>query len=224
MREDWNGRKVIFGHANHFVLPPVRRNLYPMIFQQPETNLTFRQQAHQFEQLLRGDCAGAFLCYFCLARRTNAELEIRGCQGDAIAFCFAQKVRKDGNGRLSLDDALREIKFAEQVVLLNRKFHLRFPPRDTTEFKPATVPCFKQGIKLVVVVVHAQKRISGERPLFKGHRLWTKSCVFVASGGKRQTSTPVRQKPPQRPWSGPHHLHTFSTGTQTKARRNSRRT
>ena len=36
-------------------------------------------------------------------------LEVRGCNGDAIAFRFAQEMRKDGDGRLSLDHTLREI-------------------------------------------------------------------------------------------------------------------
>ncbi len=50
----------------------------------------------------------------CLPRRNarSSELEVRGHQRDAIALGLAEQVRKDGNGRLSLDDALRQIQLA----------------------------------------------------------------------------------------------------------------
>src|SRR5579864_3111257 len=90
-------------------------------------------------------------------------------------------MRKDGDRRLSLDDALREIELRPQIIILDRKFHLRFPPPSSHGFKPATVPCFTEGIKIVVVVVHAQKRISLQGLWFKRHRLWRKRGVLCRS-------------------------------------------
>ena len=104
-----------------------------MIFEQPETDLAFRQQAHQFQQLFRGNGSGAFLFHFRFAGSAQAELEVRGRQRDAIALGLAEQVRKDGNRRLSLDYALRQIQLLQQVKLLYREFHLRFPPPGPTD-------------------------------------------------------------------------------------------
>ena len=129
MRENWNGREIILGHAHHLVVAPVRGNVHPVVFEQAKANFTFGQQPHQFEQLLRGYRAGALFFNLRLTRSTNAELEVRRRQRDAVAFGFTQKMRKDGDRGFALDDTLREIQRPEQIVLFNGKFHLRFPPR-----------------------------------------------------------------------------------------------
>ena len=61
--------KIILGHAHHLVGAPVRGDLHPMVFEQLEANLALRQQAHQVEQLFRGNGARRPLFLPSLRRR-----------------------------------------------------------------------------------------------------------------------------------------------------------
>ena len=70
------------------------------------------------------DRAGAFFFNFRFARRADAEFEIGGRDGEAIAFRLTKKIREDGNRRLAFDDTLRQLKFFEKIEFLYAEFHL----------------------------------------------------------------------------------------------------
>ena len=79
-----------------------------------------------------------------------------------VAFGLAQQMREDRDGRLALDDALRQIQLRSRSNFFTLNSIAGFPPlvRATCAllYKPVTVPFFREGIKTVVVAVAVETR------------------------------------------------------------------
>src|ERR1700676_3534552 len=123
MRARGDGRKIVLGHADHFVSLAVSENLHPMIFEQLETDFAFGQESHELEKFFRGDGSGAFFFYLGFARGADGQLEVGGRQRDVIAGSFAQNIAENRNRGFPLDDSLRQTELLKQVKLLHAEFH-----------------------------------------------------------------------------------------------------
>ena len=127
VRESRQGGEIIFGHTHELVIAAIADDVHPMIFEELEFHFSFGEQAQQLEKFLGRDGAGAFFFYFGIAGGADAEFQIGGRDGEAVAFRLHQKIREDGNGGLALDDALRQFELVEQVRSFYAEFHLRRP-------------------------------------------------------------------------------------------------
>ena len=95
LREIRQRREIVLGHAHQLVVLAIAGDLHVMIFQQLETNFLIGQQAHQLEEFFRRDGAGAFFFDLGFAGCADAQLEIRGGDGEAIALRFTEEVRQN---------------------------------------------------------------------------------------------------------------------------------
>ena len=88
MREGGNRRKVALLHADHLVGFAVGDNLHPVIFKQLETQLTLRQQAHKFKQLLRWNGSRTLALDLGFTARADRKLQVGRRQRQAVALRF----------------------------------------------------------------------------------------------------------------------------------------
>src|SRR5262249_28435530 len=108
MRETRQCREIVFRHTDKLVILAVRGDLDPLVFQQFESNLFFREKTHEFEKLLSRNRPGAISLDFDFAGRADAQLEVSRRNREAVALRFAKKIGEDGDGRLAFDNTLSE--------------------------------------------------------------------------------------------------------------------
>jgi len=64
MRKGGLRGEVFLRHAHQLVGLPIADDLHPVVFEKPEVDFSIREQAHQFQQLFRGDGASPLFFHF----------------------------------------------------------------------------------------------------------------------------------------------------------------
>src|SRR5580700_10257839 len=95
-----------------------------MIILDLHLHVGIRQQAHVIEQTPCRNCSTAGLLDARGAGDADAELQVCSREDDFIAISLDQNVRQNWNRCLLLNDALREVQFANQICPTDGKFHV----------------------------------------------------------------------------------------------------
>ncbi len=123
-------REIVARQRLHARVEPIGGDLHAalVLF---DAHVGFRQRLDDLEELLRRQRQRAALGDRRLAPAPKADLEIRREQLHLVARRLDQDVGKNRNRVLALDDALKQLQFAQQIGLADDEFHVVVTSQDS---------------------------------------------------------------------------------------------